>query len=170
MGWQSLAIEVPGQVRFHVRVARAAITLWPLIGRLADGPQPQLRSGCDIDGWQDRADDPKFATIAARSENRDEVIAATAALMKTRDTAAWVELLGAEGIVVSGIETLESALDGDIAATRQMVAVIPTPDGPLRVVGNPIKLSDHGAHYTPPPLLGEHTDAVLAGPIATAAK
>lgn len=128
------------------------------------------RRFCAIVGWDDRVDDPRFATMAARSENRDEVIAATAALMKTRDTATWVDLLGAEGIVVSGVETLESALDGDLAASRDMVVVIPTPDGPLRVVGNPIKLSDHTAHYTLPPLLGEHSDEVLAGPVATAAK
>jgi crotonobetainyl-CoA:carnitine CoA-transferase CaiB-like acyl-CoA transferase len=128
------------------------------------------RRFCEIIGWTERAVDPKFATMAARSENRDEVIALTAELMKTRDTAAWVDLLGSEGIVISGIETLESALDGDLAASRDMVVVIPTPDGPLRVVGNPIKLSDHGAHYAPPPLLGEHSDEVLAGPVATAAK
>ena len=128
------------------------------------------RRFCEIVGWPERADDPKFATMAARAENRAEVIAATSELMKTRDTVAWVDLLGREGIVVSGIETLDGALDGDIAASRDMVAVIPTPDGPLRVVGNPIKLSGHAAHYAPPPLLGEHTEEVLSGPVATAAK
>ena len=79
-------------------------------------------------------------------------------------------MLGREGIVISGVETLAKALDGDLAASRNMVAVIPTPDGPLRVVGNPIKLSGHKPHYTPPPLLGEHTDEVLAGAVAAAAK
>ena len=48
--------------------------------------------------------------------------------------------------------------------------MIPTPDGPLRVVGNPIKLSDHRQTYTASPLLGEHNDEVLAGSVATAAK
>ena len=34
--------------------------------------------------------------------------------------------------------------------------------GPLRVLGLPVKLSDTpGAVRTPPPRLGEHTDAVL---------
>lgn len=125
---------------------------------------------CEIVGWQDRVGDPKFATMAARTENRDEVIALTADLMKTRDTAEWVDVLGREGLVISGVETLEAALDGDLAASRDMVAVIPTPDGPLRVVGNPIKLSGHTAHYMLPPLLGEHSNEVFAGPLATAAK
>ena len=77
---------------------------------------------------------------------------------------------GAEGIVISGIETLDSALDGELAASRNMVAVIPTPDGPLRVVGNPIKLSDHAPTYAPPPMLGEHDDDVLSTAPAIAAK
>jgi formyl-CoA transferase/CoA:oxalate CoA-transferase len=35
--------------------------------------------------------------------------------------------------------------------------------GPLRVLGSPVKLSDTPAAIrTPPPLLGEHTAAVLA--------
>ncbi len=128
------------------------------------------RRFCEIVGWPERADDPKFATIAARGENRDEVIALTAELMKTRDTAEWVDVLGREGLVISGVETLAQALDGELAASRGMIAVIPTPDGPLRVVGNPIKFSDHDQTYAPPPLLGEHNNEVLGGPVATAAK
>jgi len=128
------------------------------------------RTFCDAVGRSEWADDPKFATMVARGENREEVIALTAELMKTRDTAEWVDVLGREGLVISGVETLAQALDGELVASRDMIAVIATPDGPLRVVGNPIKLSDHQQTYTPPPLLGEHNDEVLAGPVATAAK
>ena len=128
------------------------------------------RRFCEIVGWPERADDPKFATMMARGENRVEVIALTAELMKTRDTAEWVDVLGREGLVISGVETLAKALDGELAASRDMIAVIATPDGPLRVVGNPIKLSDHEQTYTSPPLLGEHSDEILAGSMATAAK
>jgi len=128
------------------------------------------RTFCDAVGRSEWADDPKFATMVARGENRVEVIALTAELMKTRDTAEWVDVLGREGLVISGVETLAKALDGELAASRDMIAVIPTPDGPLRVVGNPIKLSGHEQTYTPPPLLGEHTEEILGVPTATAAK
>lgn len=128
------------------------------------------RTFCDVVGRPEWADDPKFATMVARGENREEVIGLTAELMKTRDTAEWVDVLGRAGLVISGVETLPQALDGDLAASRDMIAVIPTPDGPLRVVGNPIKLSDHQQTYTPPPMLGEHTEELLGGPVATAAK
>ena len=128
------------------------------------------RRFCDVVGWPDGADDPRFTTMNARSENRDAVIATVGALLKPETTAHWVEILGDEGLVVSGVETLDGALDGDMAASREMIAVIPTPDGALRVVGNPIKMSDHRPHYGLPPRLGEHTHEILGTPTATAAK
>ena len=57
-----------------------------------------------------------------------------------------------------------------MTASREMIAVIPTPDGALRVVGNPIKMADHPPRYGLPPLLGEHTDEILGTPPAKAAK
>jgi CoA:oxalate CoA-transferase len=126
------------------------------------------RRFCDLVGWTGQADDPRFATIAARAENRDVLVAAVEKLLESRTTAEWVEVIGAEGIVVSGVETLDRALDGEMAAAREMIAVIPTPDGALRVVGNPIKLSGHTQRYAPPPLLGEHSEDIL-GPDASVA-
>ena len=116
---------------------------------------------CDIVGWTKMATDPKFATMTARSKNRSEVIDLTSELLKTRTTNDWVKILGSEGIVISGIETLDRAVDGEIAESRKMIVVISTPDGPMRVVGNPIKLSDHEIDYMPPPTLGEHNDDVF---------
>jgi CoA:oxalate CoA-transferase len=119
---------------------------------------------CDVVGWAEQATDSLFATMDARLENRDAVIKAVQTLMKTRTTAEWVTLLGGEGIVISGVETLETALEGEMAAARDMIAVIPTPNGALRVVGNPIKMSGHTPRYGRPPLLGEHTDEILGTP------
>lgn len=128
------------------------------------------RKFCEVVGWKENADDPRFATMNARSENRDAVIGSVGDLLKSETTAHWVDRLGKEGLVVSGVETLDSALDGDMAAAREMIAVIPTPDGALRVVGNPIKMTDHPPHYGLPPQLGEHSDEILGHPPAAAAK
>jgi crotonobetainyl-CoA:carnitine CoA-transferase CaiB-like acyl-CoA transferase len=110
--------------------------------------------------------DPRFATMQARQENRDVVIGAIEDVMKTADTADWVERLMRRDIVVAGVETLEDALDGDLARDRGMVAAIPTPDGPIRVVGAPFKIAGCAPAYGPPPLLGEHTEAILGDPEA----
>ena len=116
---------------------------------------------CEIVGWSKMSTDPKFPTMAARSKNRSEVINLTSELLKTRTTSDWVENLGSEGIVISGVETLDRAVDGKIAESREMIVVISTPDGPMRVVGNPIKLSGYEIDYKPPPNLGEHNEDVF---------
>jgi crotonobetainyl-CoA:carnitine CoA-transferase CaiB-like acyl-CoA transferase len=107
-------------------------------------------------------DNPRFATMQARHANREEVVAAVAELMRTNDTASWVERLLRHDIVVAGVERLEDALDGELARARDMVATISTPDGPLRVVGSPFHISGFEQHYAAPPLLGEHNATLLA--------
>jgi crotonobetainyl-CoA:carnitine CoA-transferase CaiB-like acyl-CoA transferase len=107
--------------------------------------------------------DPAFATMAARSANRDVVVAAVGDLIRDGATADWVARLAPLGLVVAGVETLEDALAGDLARSRDMVAAIDTPDGPIRVVGTPFKITGHTPRYGAPPLLGEHTGEVLGG-------
>ncbi len=105
--------------------------------------------------------DPAFATAQARSANREAVVAAVAGIMMTDGTASWVERLSRRDQVVAGVETLEQALESDLTGSRNLVVALETPDGPIRVIASPIKFSDHGGKYGPPPLLGEHTAAYL---------
>ncbi|MFQ5935388.1 MAG: CaiB/BaiF CoA transferase family protein [Acidiferrobacterales bacterium] len=107
--------------------------------------------------------DPCFATMGARNANRERVIAEVEALIKTDDTARWVERLGKLGIVVAGIETLEQALESDLTAARGMIETIETAHGTLRLVGNPFKLAGYEATHRPAPLLGEHNAELLGG-------
>jgi CoA:oxalate CoA-transferase len=101
--------------------------------------------------------DARFATMAGRRAHRQAVIDAVGDVLAGDTAAGWVARLAPLGVVVAGVETLERALAGDQAAHRGMVVTIPTPDGPLRAVGNPIKTPGPPAAYRPPPLLGEHT-------------
>jgi crotonobetainyl-CoA:carnitine CoA-transferase CaiB-like acyl-CoA transferase len=42
--------------------------------------------------------------------------------------------------------------------------------GRIRVVGNPVKLSEHPPRVaTPPPVLGEHTESILVGELGLSA-
>lgn len=98
--------------------------------------------------------DARFATMAARRENRDAVLAAVSGVLATDTSAAWVSRLAPLGIVVSGIQTLEQALASEQTRARAMVAQVETPAGPLRMVGNPIKLPGQRERLEPPPQLG----------------
>lgn len=104
--------------------------------------------------------DPRFSTMDARRLNRDAVVDAVAGVLATRPAAEWVRRFVPLGIVASGIQSLEDALASEQVAMRRMVVEIPTPDGPIRAVGNPIKFEGCETEYRAPPLLGEHDASV----------
>lgn len=105
--------------------------------------------------------DKRFATMASRRMNRDLVVAAVQEVLKNDTTASWLRRLEPIGVVVSGIESLEDALQSDQTLARQMIASIDTAAGPLRTVGNPVKFTGEPVMPAPPPLLGEHNDELL---------
>jgi crotonobetainyl-CoA:carnitine CoA-transferase CaiB-like acyl-CoA transferase len=98
--------------------------------------------------------DPRFATMAARRENRAQVVAAVSDIIQGDTTVRWVARLAPLGVVASGVETLEQALASAQAQARGMLAEIATPAGPIRAVGNPIKCAGAQERFAPPPELG----------------
>lgn len=115
---------------------------------------------CNEVGRKDWVTDSRYATMPARSANREALLAELSALFAGATTEHWVGRLAPLGLVVAPVESLDDALQSDHTQARGMVAEIPTEGGTLRVVGNPIKVSGHTASYAPPPFLGEH-DQVL---------
>jgi LAO/AO transport system ATPase len=109
----------------------------------------------------DWVEDARFATMAARREHRDEVLAELVPLFKGDTSASWSARLAPLGVVVAPVETLEQALAGDITRSRDMVVSIPVGEATLRAVGNPIRSAGAAQAYCPPPLLGEHNDELL---------
>ena len=105
--------------------------------------------------------DEVFATMAARGANRETVVPAIAAVLSERETAEWVRRLMPVGVVVAGVQTLEDALASEQTRARSMVVTMPAEGGPIRAVGNPIKIDGMVEEYRAPPLLGEHTGALL---------
>jgi CoA:oxalate CoA-transferase len=105
--------------------------------------------------------DPRFATMQARRQNRELVLAAVSTLLRSEDTKHWVERLAPHGIVISEVISLSDALEGDIVRDRQMVASIETRHGTIRAIGCPIRFPDSSPRYERPPLLGEHTRELL---------
>lgn len=106
-------------------------------------------------GRPDWLTDPDFATMQARRLNRDKVVRAVQEALLEETTDGWVGRLAPLGVVIAGVETLEQALDSDHVRHRQMIVEIPTPDGIIRTVGNPIKTDGGDRPAAPPPLLDE---------------
>lgn len=117
---------------------------------------------CGEVGHPEWADDPRFATMHARFEHRAELLDALGARLREASAAEWTERLRPLGIPVGVVADLGEALDGDLARSRGMVVSVDTADGPLRMVGNPIRTDGARPAYRVPPRLHEHTEEVLA--------
>jgi crotonobetainyl-CoA:carnitine CoA-transferase CaiB-like acyl-CoA transferase len=99
--------------------------------------------------------------MQARFEHRDQLLEELGAVLRATPAAEWVRRLRPLEIAVGEVVGLADALDGDLVRSRGMVVSVDTPDGALRMVGNPIRCEDSGQDYRPPPHLHEHTGEVL---------
>ena len=122
------------------------------------------RRFCGEVGRPDWLEDPRFATMAARRENRESVLGALVPLFKSDTTASWSARLAPLGVVVAPVETLEQALASDLTRERGMIAAIECAGGAIRAVGNPLRIAGLRQEYGPPPLLGEHNAELRISP------
>jgi crotonobetainyl-CoA:carnitine CoA-transferase CaiB-like acyl-CoA transferase len=126
---------------------------------------PTFKRFCENVGLAHLIEDKRFATNAARVENREAVTAALAPVMKTMATAAWVERLEELKVGCGPINTLREAFaDPQVKARNAVVHMLhpATSDG-VDVIANPVRLSETPPDYRlPPPLLGQHTDEILS--------
>jgi crotonobetainyl-CoA:carnitine CoA-transferase CaiB-like acyl-CoA transferase len=119
--------------------------------------------------WRTLCERLEFPEFVARQfdegESREDMFRRIRARFRERTMVEWVAMLADLDICFGPVATLSEALADPQALHRQMV--VETVDGRgnrQRTLGNPIKLSaTPPAIRTPPPRLGEHTDAVLAG-------
>lgn len=109
-------------------------------------------------GRPDWLTDDRFASMAARRANRELVIEAVAAELSRASAQEWMRRLAPIGVVAAEVSSLERALASEQTVARNMVVEIATPDGAIRSVGNPVKVSGMVEEFRSPPLLGEHDD------------
>jgi len=131
-----------------------------LAGATNDAAWQRLCGALDA---SDLAADPALATSALRIENRDIAIPALSAIFATRTTAAWVELLDAANVPCSPVNDIAQAVaHPQVAAMKMVVDAAKRDGGTMQLVGVPLNLSVTPAEPgAAPPLLGEHTDAIL---------
>jgi len=109
-------------------------------------------------------EDPRFATNALRIEYRQELIPGLRTRFRTKPANMWLEKLAAARIPAAAIQAVPEALNDPHTLERRLVVEIAHPLlGIAKSIANPIRMSESPPVYRlPPPLLGEHTSAVLA--------
>jgi crotonobetainyl-CoA:carnitine CoA-transferase CaiB-like acyl-CoA transferase len=102
--------------------------------------------------------DPRFATMPARLANRDQLTVILDGIFLQHPTDYWVDKLG--GLVpVAPVYDLAQALDNPRVA--DMVDTVAHPNGPMRVLSNPIRIDGARLPNRASPKLGADTDLVL---------
>jgi crotonobetainyl-CoA:carnitine CoA-transferase CaiB-like acyl-CoA transferase len=138
---------------FETATARIAV---------AAGNDGLFRALCRVLGLDALAEDERFATNAARVENRRELIPLLQERLRERPAEEWVEALDAAGVPVGEVRTVPDALAAAARAGRPATLSVEHPSaGPLDLVASPIWGATDPSAATAPPLLGEHTAEVL---------
>jgi crotonobetainyl-CoA:carnitine CoA-transferase CaiB-like acyl-CoA transferase len=131
---------------------------------LAVGNDAQFERFCAVAGCPELAADPRYAQNANRVRHREVLIPLLAEHLIQRPRADWLAALDAAKVPCGPINDLADVFADPQVQARAMTATVTHPhDDALRLVASPMKLS-----ATPvtlrraPPLLGQHTDEVLA--------
>ena len=115
-----------------------------------------------VSGQPKRAEDPRFKTVELRWENRDALNPIIETWTRQRSKHEVMRLMGQAGVPCGACQDTGEVLADPHLKAREMVVDVEYPGrGTYQTVGCPIKLSDSPVAVSRPPLLGEHTDALL---------
>ena len=121
------------------------------------------RKLCAVLEHPELADDPRYATNAARVKHRATLVPLLESVFVARTVDDWLARLRAAQVPAAPVNHFDRAFAEPPVAEREMVVEYEHPEaGTVRLPGNPIKMS--GVERTisnPAPLLGEHTQSVL---------
>ena len=131
---------------------------------LAIGNDGQFARFCEVAGRPELAADARFATNRARVENRAELIPLLNEITVTRTTTEWIAQLEARAVPCGPINGLAEVFVDPQVQARGLAVKMPHPEaGEVPLVASPIRLSKTPVEYRrAPPLVGEHTDEILA--------
>ncbi|RYY68168.1 MAG: CoA transferase, partial [Comamonadaceae bacterium] len=132
---------------------------------LAVGNDGQFAKFCEVAGRPELASDPRFVRNQDRVRNRAVLVPLLEDVLRQRTKAQWLPALEAAKVPCGAINNLAEVFADPHVQARGMVQEWQHPlASGVRLVGSPMKLSATPVRADlPPPLLGQHTEEVLAG-------
>ena len=106
--------------------------------------------------------DERFATMAARLENRDQCTAELEHVLTTQTTDHWLPILAAADVPSGPIYSVAQAVADPQTIARDLIAETEHPVlGTVRQVRSPLRMPGAAEKLNPAPKRGEHTRLVL---------
>jgi crotonobetainyl-CoA:carnitine CoA-transferase CaiB-like acyl-CoA transferase len=141
---------------------------------IAANKQEQFEAVCQVLGHLEWIQDPRFVDRHARLRHREALRALIEEAMATAPADTWWQRLNEAGVPAGPVYSVPQALAHPQIAGRGMIATFENAPGvgrDIRIVRTGFKLNGEApAVETPPPLLGEHCDEILAELGCTAAE
>jgi crotonobetainyl-CoA:carnitine CoA-transferase CaiB-like acyl-CoA transferase len=157
--------RVPGPIGSANRMSAPYQAVRSVDGYIVIGAANQKLwiSLCDVIGRLDLVEDKRFLTNTERLQNREVLIEEIEKSLMQRSSEEWTGALLAAGVPAAPIYDYAQALQSEQARARHMVMEMEHPvEGAIKALGFPIKMSETPQEVRyPPPLLGQHTEAVL---------
>ena len=131
---------------------------------IAVGNDMQFGRLCKVLEHSEWAVDERFASNPSRIRNREVFIPLMEAVFRQRVRSYWTEALEGEGIPCGPINNIAETFADPQVISRGLLQHIPHPlAGQMPTIANPIRYSGTPLkHHRHPPLLGEHTEAILS--------
>ena len=124
---------------------------------------PVWKDICEVIGRPEWLSDPRYATPKARLPHLSEIFGEIEKWTMTKTKFEAMDILNEHDIPCGPILSMkEIAEEPSLRKTGTVVEVDHPTRGKYLTVGNPIKLSDSPTEVKRSPLLGEHTDEVMA--------
>jgi crotonobetainyl-CoA:carnitine CoA-transferase CaiB-like acyl-CoA transferase len=119
---------------------------------------------CEAAGRTELLQDPRFATAPSRVAHREALRPVIEGLLRTRTRADWIACLKAAGVPCGNIRSVGEVCEAEERSGRDRVVDMQHPAaGVVRNLYSPFRFDGQvRVDNEPPPLLGQHTAALLA--------
>jgi crotonobetainyl-CoA:carnitine CoA-transferase CaiB-like acyl-CoA transferase len=105
--------------------------------------------------------DPRFATVEGRRNNRGELEKTIENIFLERDHKYWLGQLKKAELPYGEVRGIAQVLAHPQVAARKLIREAESPVGKIPVIANALKMSDSTARYDRIPALGEDSEAIL---------
>ena len=126
---------------------------------------PKFWTGlCRTLGFEAWLHDARLGTMVGRHANKTELIRAITERLAARTAAEWEARFAEADVPCTRVRSVPEILVDPQALLNGTLATVQHPTlGPVRLLGVPVRLAaTPGSPAGPPPVVGEHTDAILA--------